>query len=145
MGREISTDVYSIARVVRSEGALEANPRAHVVLNDAAALGWTPTRLVTYSQDGSKLGRYGKQSGRRYATSSDPYEADVVAAELASAEYFTGTDITGGATKFVDKGAFGVQQGTGSYAALVESWGKSGLEPYNVPGFPSSFVVFRRA
>jgi hypothetical protein len=145
MGREISADTYSIARVVRSEGALEGNPRAHVVLNDAAALGWTPTRLVTYSQDGSKLGRYGQQRGRRYATSADPYEADVVAAELAAGEYFAGVDPTGGATKFVDKGAFGVQQGTGSYAALVESWAADGLSPYNVPGYPGSFVIFRRA
>lgn len=160
LGRNVATTVYAGARMVRSEGSSAARVRMHVAINDANELGWDLLRLFTYSTADWARGWFGAQftpavrdalgklvrekSVRRYATSKDPYEGDVVAVEQALAEHQAGIDPTGGAVKFVDKSSFGVQTGTGSYAEIVQRWGADGLRPFNVPGYSDDLVVFRR-
>jgi hypothetical protein len=157
MGRAVTADAYALARMIRSEGADEGYLRAHVALNDLRHLGWSSlVYLMTFSTNPSARGWFGAQwtaataapggitSVRRYATSRDPYQADLVAAEQALAERAAGFDPTDGAEKFVDRSSFGAQSGTGSYAALVERWGKEGLVPGSVAGASDDFVVFRR-
>jgi hypothetical protein len=157
LGRVGSRDVYGAARMVRSEGAAQAGIRTHVAMNDAAELGWTLARLFTYSTNLQATGHYGEQhtpaarapggvtSTRRYATTRDPYVSDVWAVEEAMVAHFGGLDPTGGAVKFVDISAMGgVQEGTGSYAALVDRWAKEGLRPFTLPGESADLVVFRR-
>lgn len=142
MGREVSLDVYALARMIRSEGALEGLPRAHVAINDALNLGgWSLARLITYSTVSARDGLFGKQKSRRYSSAHDPYVGDVLTAEQAIAEAAAGVDPTGGADHFVDKGGF---LHPGQYDDVVTRWGAQGLEPYTVDGYPSSFVVFRK-
>jgi hypothetical protein len=153
-GFPVDLDGYSLARMVRSEGAARAKIRTHVALNDAAELGWTPHQLMVYSTNPQARGRYGKQftlngpggqsATRRYATTRDPYAGDLDAVNEARVEHAAGIDPTGGAVKFVDKSSMGVQEGTGSYADLVARWGAEGLRPFTLPG-ESDLVVFRRA
>jgi hypothetical protein len=150
MGREISTDAYALARMARSEGIDAGALRIHVALNDLADLndrrgfGWSASDLITYSTDSDARGHFGIQLHRRYASTQDPYQGDVVLAEGTMAEHARGADQTLGAIKFVDKSSFGVQAGTGSYADLVTRWAKDGLAPFSIPGESSDFVVFRR-
>lgn len=146
MGRDISADVYSLARMLRSEGAKEGNLRVHVALNDLADLGWgSAFDLITYSTQAGARGRYGSQLHRRYASSRDPYQGDVLTAEAAMAEHASGVDRAQGATKFVDRSSFGVQAGTGSFDALVQRWGADGLQPFTVPEYGDDLVLFRKA
>jgi hypothetical protein len=161
MGRvgelDLLLDVYGCARMVRSEGAAQAAIRTHVALNDQAELGWSSlNQLFTYSTNPGARGFYGQQrtaaalapggvtSVRRYATTTDPYVADVWAVEEAMIMHRQGMDPTGGAVKFVDISSMGVQPGTGSYAALVERWAADGLRPFTLPGESPDLVVFRR-
>jgi len=151
---DLLLDVYSAARMVRSEGAARANIRTHVLLNDAAEKGWSVHQTVTASNPSLASGRYGQQytpvgpggykTVKRYSTARDPYRADVYAVEEAMVEHRNGLDPTGGAVKFLDISSMGgVQQGTGSYAAKVADWAKEGLRPFTLPG-DSDLVVFRR-
>lgn len=156
MGRPILPHAYALARMIRSEGAAAGRVRAHVALNDAASKGWDVVRILTYSTNPDARGLFGEQytpasrapggrtSVRRYATSKDPYEGDVVLAERVLAEHDAGDDPTGGAVKFADKSSFGVQEGTRSYAAVASQWAAEGLQPFNVPGYSDDLVVFRR-
>jgi hypothetical protein len=147
MGRPVSLDVLALSRMVRSEGVDAGVLRVRVALNDVNDLnerkgyGWSPFDLITYSTVAAARGKFGTQLHRRYASSKDSYEGDVRLVEL---EMSNGFDATGGAVKFVDRSSFGVQEGTGSYDALVETWAQEGLQPFNVPGYSDDFVVFRR-
>ncbi|HZE50654.1 MAG TPA: hypothetical protein VE074_13885 [Jatrophihabitantaceae bacterium] len=147
MGRPVSADVLALSRMARSEGIAAGVLRVRVALNDLADLndrkdyGWSAFDLITYSTDAAARGKFGTQLHRRYASSKDSYQGDVV---LVETEMSNGVDNTGGAVKFVDKSSFGVQAGTGSYDALVASWADEGLQPFPVPGYSDDFVVFRR-
>jgi hypothetical protein len=151
LGTQLDADTYALARMARSEGIAAGDVRIHVALNDLAdlnsrkSLGWSPQDLITYSTNSAARGFFGSQSGRRYASSQDPYAGDVTLVQQTVAQHNAGIDPTGGAIKFVDKSSFGVQAGTGSYAATVASWAQEGLQPFNVPGYDDDFVVFRRA
>jgi len=153
IGRGVSQDAYDLARMIRSEGAAEGRVRAHVALNDATAHGWSLHFALTYSTNPKANGYYGEQhtpalrapdgvsSSRRYSTAHDPYEGDLELAEQVLAEHAAGVDPSQGATKFydVDSG----QEGAASYDQVVAAWAP--LQPFNVPGYPDSFVIFRRA
>jgi hypothetical protein len=156
LGREVSQDVYDLARMIRSEGATEGRIRAHVALNDAADLGWSVHVLLTYSTNPRAKGWFGEQftpaarapdgvrSVRRYSTAHDPYVGDIQLAEQVLFERQGGADPTAGAVKFVDKSGLSAQEGASSYEAIVASWAKEGLQPFTVPGYSDDLVVFRR-
>lgn len=145
LGRDIDRNVYALARMVRSEGAAQGNLRVHVALNDLADLGWPDAyTLITYSTNSAKKGKYGQQATRRYASSSDPYEGDVLTVEQAIAQNDAGYDLSQGATKFVDKDSFGVQAGTGSFDDLVAKWAPEGLQPFTVPEYGDNLVLFKK-
>lgn len=156
MGFDVLLDVYSAARMLRSEGAAAGEIRVHVAMNDAAALGWSLHQVITYSSNAEARGLYGEQftpaarapggvaSKRRYASPRDPYAGDVEVAMQAMVDHRSGLDPTEGATKFVDKSSMGVQEGSGSYADLVARWGADGLRPFTLPGYGPDLVVFRR-
>jgi hypothetical protein len=149
LGRPVTPTAYGIARMVRSEeGSGSPTTKRYLVwvlLNDSRALGWAPLKTLTYSTSTVRKGFFGKQITRRYSTARDPYENDLLIAEAVLAEYEAGRpDPTGGAVKFVNKLAFGVQAGTGSYAAVLAKWRADGLEPLNLPGAPDELVFFRR-
>lgn len=157
MGRDVSREAYALGRMSRSErGKNESQTgqrlRMHVALNDLAQVSWADTveELFTYSNQSGEKGFFGDQLGRRYATTRDPYEGDVLLAEAVIVEHQAGIDPTAvpglpPAIKFVDKKSMGgVQKGTGTYEALVERWAPEGLRPFTVAGAPEDFVVFRR-
>lgn len=143
LGRTVDPDAYALARMVRSEAGRENGVHkaavAHVALNDARANGWTVAGTVTMRRGGS--GTFGAQSGGgRYATTRDPYENDLAVAEQVLSGALP--DPTGGAVKFVHRTAFGVQEGTTTYAGVVARWGEDGLRPREIPGASGSLVVF---
>lgn len=149
LGRPVTAAAYGLARMVRSEEG-NAGPEVkrllvHVALNDAAALKWDVVRLLTHSTVEIRRGFFGKQLSRRYSTARDPYEVDLLVAERALEERGRGADPTGGAVKFVDRRAFGIQPGTRTYADVVAKWAREGLEPFNLPGAPEDLVFFRKA
>ncbi len=159
LGRELPQEIYDLARMKRSEqGTDDGRLRVHVALNDAAENNWSTHFAITYSTNPTAKGRYGEQftpasrapggvkSVRRYATAKDPYEGDVSIVESVLLDRAQGIDPTGGAVKFVDRGALGgVQEGSGSYEDIVSRWATEGLHPFTVPGYPDDLVVFRRA
>lgn len=156
LGIDLDQETYSLARMIRSEGAAAGKVRALVCLNDAAEHGWSAHTAITYSTNPTAKGWYGEQytpagrapggvaSKRRYASTRDPYESDVATATEAQIDHRMGLDITGGAVKFVDVSSMGVQEGSGSYAELVERWSKERLRPFTLPGYSTDLVVFRR-
>ncbi len=140
VGREISPDAYALARMVRSEagsaGKLTKVRLANVAMNQARALGWSVYNVVVYHKTATRDGRYGAQISGRFASSRDPYESDLLAAE----EALQG-DITGGATNFAHQSAFGKQLGTASnIQPFVDTLASEG----KVPGFyaPDSNLIF---
>lgn len=149
LGREVSMDAYAIARMIRAEGGggpvPEKRARAWVAVNDANAHDWS----LLYTIAGPDY-LFGRQRGWRYASGRtnkdgstvDPYENDLAVAEGVLAGELA--DNTGGAVKFVDTDAFGVQAGTGTYEETVASWAQEGLQPFTVAGARSTFRVFRR-
>jgi len=155
VGRDVTQDAADLARMIRSEGAAEGRARAFVALNDAATHGWSLHFALTYSTNPAAKGRYGEQytpaslapggvaSSRRYSTKQDPFEGDLTVAEQAIADYAQGIDDSGGAVKFYDKDSG--QAGARSYDDVVALWAKDGLEPFTLPGYPSTFVLFRQA
>lgn len=159
MGQDISQDVYSLARMIRSEGATQGDIRAHVALNDLAALGWSSLKyLLTYSTDAKRRGFYGAQYSRavppvypnanvrRYSTREDPYEADVLTALRVITDHAAGIDPSNGATKFVDKKSMGgAQQGTGSFSSLDARWKADGYLAYTLPEYGDDLVFYKRA
>jgi hypothetical protein len=152
-GYDMPTDVYSLARMARSEGVDGKELRMHVAFNDLAELKkshpatfQTITDLMTYSTLGEPAqGHYGDQIGRRYATTRDPYENDARLALQVFRDRQAGIDKAAGAIKFVDKSAFGKQPGTRTYADVLAEWTGDGLVPFNLPSATSGFVLFRRA
>ena len=142
----LSMDANAVARMLRSEGgggsATEKAARAWVARNDAKAFK-SVFDCLTFRRDFGR-GRFGEQgAGRgRYATSKDPYEDDAhIAVEVLAGRI---PDPTRGATKFVDKSAFGKQPGTRTYEAVAAEWGREGYVPASVPGVDPDFVVFRK-
>jgi hypothetical protein len=146
MGAQVGLDEYALARVLRSEAGsrsvAEKQAIAWVARNDADDLGWSITTLATYHNTAYRDDHFGKQISGRYASGSDPYEQDLMIARAVLIGELG--DNTNGAVKFVHKGAFGVQEGTGSYADLLQKWGAEGLAPATVDGAADDFVVFRR-
>lgn len=65
----VDADNYSLARMIRSEGADEGEVRGHVALNDLKGLGWSSLQyLLTYSTASWAIGRFGKQYSAKYQT-----------------------------------------------------------------------------
>ncbi len=149
VGREVNVNAYALARMLRSEHG-SAGPEvkrllAWVCLNDAAELGWTVIRTLTYSTVIQRVGYFGRQITRRYSTAQDPYEQDLRIAETVLDERASGSgDPTIGAVKFVDQSAFSSQAGATSYAAVAARWAKEGLQPFRIPVAGSSLMFFRR-
>lgn len=148
VGRPIALDAYSLARVCRSEegraGQVAKTYLCHVVMNQAQALGMGVTEVIEFHRTASRDQHYGAQISGRVASGEDPYESDLAAAEYALAERNNGQDPTAGASNFVDRRAFGVQEGTGSFAALVAAWAGEGKVPGNLPDAPDDLVFFWR-
>ena len=156
LGRPITLQASSLARMIRSEGPETGVIRAHVAINDAREKQWDVHKVLTYSTNSKASGWYGEQftpaarapgaikSVRRYATTKDAYAGDVLMAEQALREAAAGVDITGNAVKFVDRSSMGVQEGSGSYEDLVVRWAPEGLRPFTLPGYSDDLVVFRR-
>ncbi len=159
LGRPVTADALSLARMARSEGIAQGELRMHIALNDLDDLGWSSvTYLLTYSTDPNRKGTYGSQfspafpdagydvkSVRRYATSKDPYTSDIELAEKVLRDRANGIDKANGAVKFLDKSSFGVQEGTGSADAKIAEWEGDGLQSFTVPGYGDDFVLFRKA
>lgn len=148
VGRDVNQEALCLAIMVRSEdgsaGQVAKVYKCHVAYNQAAAMGWDVPRLITYHTDPRRAGRLGEQITGRFASGRDCYENDLAAAEYAQAERRAGGDPTEGALNFVDVGGFGAQLGTGSFAAVVERWGKEGKVPGRLPGTPDGLVFFWR-
>lgn len=155
-GNAIPIEVYSLARMIRSEGAMEGEVRGHVALNDLADLGWSSLHyLLTYSTAAWARGKYGKQHSvrpsdgakqtRRYATSKDPYQGDVKLALKVLSDRSRGFDPTGGAVKFLDREAMASQEGSRGFDAVNARWTADGLVPYTLPQYGDDLVLYRRA
>ena len=145
-------DRYSLARMIRSEGADQGEIRGHVALNDLADLGWSSLQyLLTYSTASWAKGRYGQQHSidgdgngqtRRYSTSKDPYEGDLAMAAKVINDHQYGIDPTGGAIKFIDRSSMSSPE---AFAAVNEAWTNDGLLAYSLPGYEEDLVLYRRA
>jgi hypothetical protein len=148
VGRPVAPEAYALARVCRSDegraGQIAKTYLCHVLMNQADSLGWGIVRTVQFHTTAARDEHYGAQISGRVASGEDPYESDLAAAEYAVAQRAQGLDPTAGATNFVDKRAFGVQEGTGSFEDLVAVWGSEGKSPGNLPGAPASLVFFWR-
>lgn len=165
LGVTIDLDTYSLARMIRSEGARQGLVRAHVAMNDLAGFKYasTLTGLLTYSTDPDRKGYYGVQySGsmpadtvnnvqafpnankRRYSTASDPYDSDVQTAQTAIAERAAGIDRVDGATKFIDKSSMGVQVGSSSFDAVDTAWKSDGLVAFTLPALGTDLVLYKK-
>lgn len=158
-GQDIPEDVYAAARMVRSEGAAQGNLRVHVALNDLITFPYASTlfELLTYSTDPARRGWYGKQyspavppdypkaNKRRYATSGNPYEGDVLTASAAIREREQGIDRANGASKFIDRSSMGVQEGSRSFAEVDAEWKASGYTAFTLPEYGSDLVLYRKA
>jgi hypothetical protein len=144
LGRFVSVDAYALARMIRSEDG-RGSPRrkiaiAWVAVNAARARRVGLLQLLT-TNDRRAPFKFGIQRGGWCSTAQDPYEVDLKVAErVLDGEL---ADPTGGAIRFVHRDAFGVQEGTGSYASVVERWGAEGLRPVDL-GDVGDLVVFRR-
>lgn len=148
-GGPVSLDEYSLARMVASENGVTGSAfdgvcRVLVALNDAAALGWSPARLITYSTVSSRNGFFGRQVSRRYASTVDPHQGHLDIVRAAAAARSSGNDYTRGATKFADVGAFGAQSGTRSWESVSADWRAAGYELYSVNGTSRGLVFGRK-
>lgn len=142
--REVTREAQALARVCRSEEG-SAGQRAktylcHVMLNQAGGRDIVAT--IQAHNTGSRNGHFGAQISGAVASGADPYESDLNAAEVALAERAQGDDPTGGATNFVDKRAFGVQAGTGSFDDLRARWEAGGKAAGRLPDAPDHLVFF---
>lgn len=148
LGRDVTLDANSLARMCRSEagsqGQISKVLRCHVAFNQADALGWGITQLITYHKTAARADAYGEQISGRFASGSDPYENDLAAAEYAMAERNNGIDRTFGALNFVDVGALGVQLGSRSWEETRDRWAADGKVPGTIPGSPLGLVFFWR-
>lgn len=151
LGRAISPNAFALALMLASEGPddklIERRSRAWVAYNDLEILrkrfGWKDfTKLFSYSTLAAQNGFFGKQEkGRRYATYAPLYEGILYDAEQLLIEFITIPDPTGGAHKFVDLRALGVQPGTEgkTLASIEKDWGLKGRP---VPGSKSQLHLF---
>lgn len=132
VGHDVPLANYAGARMLRSEGGrhgpMSKLQRAHVALNDAGKhFGGDVYKCVTASSRGQT--GFGSQTGRRYATSQDPFENDLSIWEQAIDERGQGIDRAKGAEKFVNISGFGVQDDTGTYQETLDSWAAQGFAP----------------
>jgi hypothetical protein len=144
LGRPVTKDAYSAARMVRSEEP-DANDftkecLVHVAINDARRKGVSLFRILTLSSNPARTGYYGKQTSRRYSTRSDPYERDLQLAEKAIAEHGA-HDPTAGAWKFYHKQLRDLVN-VASYETVVEDWGREGARPFTIDGTAARLVFF---
>lgn len=140
LGRAIAPNAFALGLMLTAEGLrdnlLSRRVRAWIARNDLIGLqkafGWQDlTRLFTFSQIKSQNGFFGLQEkGRRYATGAGLYEGPLTDAEVLIAEFESGADPTGGATKFVDLNALGVQPGTEgkTLASIEKDWKMTGRQ-----------------
>lgn len=159
MGESLTSDVYALARMIRSEGAKQGEVRAHVALNDLKTLSFLNGSLfglLTYSTDKTRRGVYGAQwspkvlpqyptqNARRYATSQDPFKSDIEMAKKVLYDRSRGEDKALGATKFIDKKSMGgVQPGTKSFEFVNNEWVKGGYIPFQIAEYGSDLVLYR--
>lgn len=157
-GSPVSLDAYSLARMIRSEGAASGTIRAHVALNDLKSFRYAGNlhELLTYSTDPKRRGAYGKQwspavppeftrsNARRYSTSKDPYAADLELALKVIDDRRRGVDPTLGATKFLDISSMGRQEGSRTFASVDAEWKADGYTSYTLPAYGSDLVLYRR-
>ena len=144
MAYDIEQDVYALARSGRSEGKNGMEARMHVFMSQAAQAGMSVWALTVRQPGSAKDGFFGTQKGRRWASSRDPYEGDVKLAEKVYSDHNNGIDPTGGASRFVDKSAFGKQEGTRTYAEVLAKWEQEGYQAYPYVDASSDFVLFRK-
>jgi len=144
LGVDIDRDVYALARSGRSEGVNGMEARMHVMVNQAREAGLSVFELTVRRSGYEGDGFFGIQKHRRWASSRDPYEGDIGLATKVIIDNSAGKDTTGGASRFVDKSAFGKQEGTRTYAEVKAKWGAEGYEAYRYPDASSDFVLFRR-
>jgi hypothetical protein len=144
LGRPVDPDAYALARMLRSEegtaGQITKVYLANVAQNQARALGWSIWELMLYHKTESRAGRFGRQISGRFATTSDPFESDLAAAEWA----LSNPDQTGGALNFADRRAFGVQEGSTTFTDFAASLAKEGKQPGTLPSAPDKLVFFWR-
>lgn len=154
LGYECDLDTLALATMGRSEGVDGMEARMHVALNDLADLQTrypstysSIAQLMLHSKNDAADGHFSQQYlGKRYSTAHAPYEGDYHLAEKVREDHANGIDLSGGATKFVDKDAFSTQRGsTSTYEDKVAEWAQAGLVPANVDGATDNFVVFRKA
>jgi hypothetical protein len=145
MGYDINPEVYAMARSGRSEGVNGMEARMHVFMTQAEQAGTSVWALTLKRAGYEGDGFFGIQKHRRWASSRDPYERDVLLAEKVYSEHNQGIDPTGGASRFVDKSAFGKQPGTRTYDDVLASWTAEGYEPFSYPDASNDFVLFRKA
>ncbi len=146
VGRAVDVNAYALARNLRSEEGSQPsevkNLLAHVAMNVARARGVSILELLTKSTVASRDGKFGRQISRWASTAQDPYEQDLGVAEQALGETFDPTD---GCSHYVDRLAFAVQVGAGSFADVAARWLKSeGVVPVRIPPAPYRIVFFRR-
>lgn len=144
LGVPIDRDVYALARSGRSEGKNGMEARMHVMVNQAREAGMSVFELTVHQPGSVKDGRFGTQRGRRWASSRDPYEGDIGLATKVLIDNSAGADTTGGAGRFVDKSAFGKQEGTRTYAEVLAAWQGEGYTAYYYPEASNDFVLFRK-
>ena len=118
--------------------------RMHVMMTQAEQAGLSVWALTLRQTGSPKNGFFGTQKGRRWASSRDPYEGDVKVADKVYNDHNNGIDPTGGASRFVDKSAFGKQEGTRTYDEVESEWLAEGYEPFSYPGASDDFVLFRK-
>lgn len=145
VGRQVSRTAAICARVVASEspGGTDKEKVAiiHVLLNDAAAHGWSLDYTVTVNP-----GTLGSQAGRRYSTagggklgSREVHEDDLFWAEAIEGGAYG--DVTGGASKFIH------WTGAKSFAdwlaghPKVQEWVSAGTKPIDLGGV-GCLIVF---
>jgi hypothetical protein len=148
LGRAVSEEAIALALMCRAEGGtggqISKTYRCHVAINQARALNWSVVQVITYHQTPARANRFGEQISGRFASGRDCWENDLQAAEYALAQRGRGEDPTFGALNFVDVGGFGVQAGTGSFAALVDKWAADGKVPGTLPDAGGGLVFFWR-
>jgi hypothetical protein len=131
LGRDVSEDAYTLARIADSEhpssSIREKAAIMQVCVNDAQTHGWSILQAATSGKG------YGHQSGRRYSTARDPYEATLILAEALLAGEVANE--TRGATHFVHVTGFA---SAAAYATLCLRWFESmKIVPVKLPGIVS--------
>jgi len=153
----VSQDVYSLARMMKSEGfkgPIEDKARTLIAKGQAArraALARFPdeenpiTRKLTASVFRVANGHYGEQSGRYAATSNDPRPWHIEAAKAIIADELP--DVAPGTVSFLDAWqSGGTQRGKelpDFIDVMVKRHRKDKLAWFGlIPGIPASFIMF---